>query len=229
MKKRGFTLAEVLVTLGIIAVAAAALGPLYMKMRPDKYKSRVLKYYTLIDQTTSRLLDNEQIYYRLDDDGNHYINNTHILDPNTQYGCNGLFCTSQPKSGTGYNNAKYQGNIKYPNLMADELPLNNITYATASTGNATGTLADQSSWTIQRTTDSSSGTTVTVYDITIDLDSSTDGPNCSYSANCKRPDRFMFRVDLNGDVSGQDSLTRTYIKNITNIDKSEDFTEASGL
>ena len=45
MKKSGFTMAELLITLTIIGVTAALVIPAVMKMSPDKYKVRVLNIY----------------------------------------------------------------------------------------------------------------------------------------------------------------------------------------
>ena len=62
MKKHGFTLAEVLITLSIIAISAAILAPLYLQAKPDRYKFKVISYYNRINDATDRLLSNPAIY-----------------------------------------------------------------------------------------------------------------------------------------------------------------------
>jgi len=47
MKKLGFTLSEIIVTLCIIGVVAAITAPLIENLVPDKNKMMVLKYYKM--------------------------------------------------------------------------------------------------------------------------------------------------------------------------------------
>ena len=48
MKKFGFTLAEVIVTLGIIGLLAAITAPLLGSLTPDQNKIKVLKAYKIL-------------------------------------------------------------------------------------------------------------------------------------------------------------------------------------
>lgn len=221
MKKRGFTLAEILITLGIIAVASAILAPAIMNMRPDRYKFKVLDCYRLANEATEAMLSNPEIYYRKAIDANASFLSNGMLNPVTQYGCNGLKCTLKPTLSQ-FNNTKYSGNCKYPNLMTAFLKLDNVTDCNnnASPYVATGTMNNIIEWQIQYIP------TVGVYTIMIDMNS-TEGPNASYSSSQTHPDRFTFWVKPSGDILGSDNLTRVYLSNMANTDKSADFEEAA--
>ena len=229
MKKRGFTLAEILVTLSIIAIASALLAPAYNKMRPDKYKFKVLDCYRLASEATEALLNNAAIYYRKSIDSstpsNAFLSNG-MLNPNTQWGCNGLRCMEKPRQGSGYDENKYIGLCKYPNLMVNVLKLENVTecaVGATTIGEATGTMNGNIQWTISFMQNGQFGGG----SILIDLDPSSSGPNKVYSSTVKNPDRFMFNVSLDGDITGGDPLTRTYLRNMANTDRTADFEEAA--
>ena len=64
MNKKGFTLAEVLISVGIVGVCAAILSPAIVNIMPDKNKTRVLQYYSEISNATVELLNDDSIYYR---------------------------------------------------------------------------------------------------------------------------------------------------------------------
>ena len=223
MKKHGFTLAEVLIALSIIAVGAAILAPTYLQLKPDRYKFKVLNCYKLMNEATQRLLSNPAIYYRKPVDSyTTYLSNG-MLNPNTQYGCNGLNCTERPTQAEFANNA-YTGQCKYPNLMMAMLNLENVTQCTVSKPEASGIMQGQIEWRIELIPPVS----LNGYAIVIDLDPSSNGLNCIYNSNnCPKPDRFSFRVSPSGDISGVDSLTQVYLKNMTNTDKSCDFNQAA--
>ena len=232
MKKRGFTLAEILITLGIIAVASAILAPAIMNMRPDRYKFKVLECYKVINDATEAMLSNPEIYYRKPIDSNTPTNAflaNGTLNPNTQYGCNGLRCNEKPTLSQ-FNDNKYSGVCKYPNLIADFLKLENITYCNNSSTSciATGHRADNTDWTISFVSPQAGGR----WRIDVDVDLSANSSNCTYqntdNNKCLSPDTFSFTINSNGDISGLDQLTRVYLSNMANTDKSADFEEAAG-
>ena len=145
MKKYGFTLSELLVAMAIIGIAAAIAAPAITKMMPDRNKSKVLKYYTTINNITTDLLSNENIYYRRYDGTPTFDGNGNLTG---QYGCNGLRCTLQPN--TQFSDGTYQGNCKYPKLMYYYLNLSpEPTRNTCLANSVTGTAQDNSSWTIK--------------------------------------------------------------------------------
>lgn len=214
MKKFGFTMVELLVTLAIIATAAAILVPSFVKIKPDRYKFRVLNCYNTIVATTENLLDNPSIYYKLDynEDGTQ----------TEQFGCVGLECILKPLDSSGFSDDKYSQACKYPNLLKEFLQLSDATDCSNTAPNnvrvATGKTADNAYWTIDGSDMNST------YKITIDFDPA--GSNCEFGESCKHPDRYSFSVNKHGDITGSDSLTRVYIKNMVNVDKAEDYRQA---
>ena len=75
--KKGFTLAELLVTLGTIGVLAAITAPMITGLMPDKNKMMVIKAYKTLSDINQELLDDPSIYFS---DGN----------------CVGFNCTNNP-------------------------------------------------------------------------------------------------------------------------------------
>lgn len=123
MKKFGFTMAEVLIALGIVGIGAALIAPAVIDMMPDKNKMKVLNYHARIADITEQLLDTDWIYF----------------DPNQDVAgaanCEGLECTQTPAMAP-YNSGQYSGANKYPNLLRNKLGIE---------GNE---FTDGSSWTI---------------------------------------------------------------------------------
>lgn len=218
MKKHGFSMAELLVALTIIAVGAAILIPSYLALRPDKYKFKVLSYYNAVNNVTENLLENSAIYFR-DADGSD---------------CNGLGCTQKPEVAP-YNTDDYSRYEKYPNLLLDMLNLQDTVNFVGNPdhndvsqpiGSAKGRLPDGSYWVIEAYKNEEKYPYD--YRIIIDMNSESEGPNCVYDVNnCKSPDKFVFYVDNIGDISGDDPLTKVYIRNMTNLDKTADYDAAS--
>ena len=62
MKKTGFTLSELVIAISIVGVAAAFVVPVVGKFMPDKKKSNVLKYYTMINATVVDYYNNDDLY-----------------------------------------------------------------------------------------------------------------------------------------------------------------------
>ncbi len=241
MKKRGFSLAELLVAMSIIAIAAALLAPAYMRFKPDRYKFRVLNTYKFILETNRALLNNEDIYYQRtpDDNFDTYFGDTNIPAPHTQEGCIGLFCTEEPTDKEPeFHDTKYSGHCKYPNLMRGMLNLQDGAECNngSTTYVASGRAADTSLWNIEEVFyDATQNQGRVGYRISVDLNPrNTAEQSCSYSSTCTHPDTFTFFVDRNGDIDlnyngngAMDELTKTYIRNMENIYKEDDLNQAS--
>lgn len=220
MKKFGFTLAELLVALSIVAVASALMAPAFTSMMPDKYKTRVLKYYSMVANATSSMLDNEAIYptQSVEMPDGTFANVCHTW--NGVVVTRGLECTEQPAiapyNNDGFDGMVYSGNVKYRNILANMLDLepSGLNFMTPD-----GTI-----WQIDLPEGAGDNWNVK---ITLTFDSK-NGANHSFSASNKNPNQYIFRVNRDGDVSAGDALTDAYLRNPTNRDKKVDKDAASG-
>lgn len=202
MKKLGFTLAEILIAMGILGVIAALTMPTIHKLSPDKDKGMVLKAYKTITEINNEILNDPSLY----------MLNTKIYGTNNNC-TNILACTSKPVDGQ--HETGYEGDAKYPHLLSDHLTLSkNYTINSGSPNSYEFTTPDGLEWlmfTINSTSDD------IFYFIMID----TKNParqNCSYSKNtCKNPRSFLFKVEKNGAVTYADNLTRVYLENPDNL------------
>ena len=202
MKRRGFTLAEVLITLAIIGVVAAAMAPTIGNLIPDKNKAQVIKIYKTIADINESLLNNPSLYYSGGTD------------------CQGLKCTQQPLDSPYNMDSKYSGNTKYPYLLASHLqttddPVTNVTGIKFTT-------VDGIVWYVWYYPTGRA-------QIKIDLNGD-EKPNKVYSTNCDKPDSFMFNLDADGKLQPGDALTDAYLKNPVKLnDKKKDYKTAESL
>lgn len=199
MKKQGFTLAELMIALGIIGVAAALMAPALRDIMPDKYKIRVLNYYGEISHVTTGLIMDKAAYYA----PLATVGGVPVLDENgkPKRSCIGLAC--EGASRTPY--PAYSGATKYQNLLYNQLGIEGGKYRDGSTWSVTG----------------SGGS----YTITIDADGSSKGKNCM-APSCRKPDKFKFTVDKYGNVVPADPMSAIYVKHSDRLNKDEDREEA---
>ena len=215
MKKNGFTLAEVLVTLSIVGIASALLTPIIGNSIPDKNKTTILNLYQTIAANTESMLSNSSIYY----------GNEEKYDAATKKlirDCSGgIDCQQQPLIDP-YDNSDYKGAKKYARLLANSLGATNI--SSTPSGNDDTTVFETTGgilWSIESKDKGESK-------ITIDVNGE-KGKNCSYNkTSCTKPDQFKFKVNYTGEVVAADALTDAYLKNSLKLnDKKNDLLKAS--
>lgn len=199
MRKKGFTLAEVLVSLSIIGIVAALVAPSINKIIPNKEKVMVIKAYKALHETTKMILTEPSFY----------LNG----------GSQGLADVEVPYEPDFSDNALYSGNNKYCNLLMDNMHTFSKSHAT--NGDGTWVTADFMSW--KCTFSHVTNTAV----VTVDLEEDS-GNNCSYSSSCKKPDTFEFDVSKEGVITGKDELTKVYLDNMENLtDRKADYDKLS--
>ena len=208
MKKRGFTLSELIIALGIIAVAAALVGPVVTKIVPDKAKLKAVENYRTISDITNYMLESKNLYfvqYELNEDGR--------LVPNCEgLGCEGSLIDPAPED------VGIEGPTKFGRLFCKLYGAEDIGVG----DNEVSMQARGASWTITRQE-------LGRYRIEVDINGDNEGRNCSYSGDCVRNvDTFVYNIDKNGNVTPGDALTDSYLANPTNMHvKAEDYERAA--
>jgi prepilin-type N-terminal cleavage/methylation domain-containing protein len=217
MKKHGFTLAEVLIALGIVAVIASLTAPSLTNLMPDKSKLKVIKAHKILSDVTSEMLNNPALYRDANCESWPGIQTVGTDDVCVGLG-NGDMPLAEP-----YNTDDYKYEAKYPRLLAARLELAEDIDVNGKI--STFTSIDGLYWTIEL----ASGGIVNKkhkeeYGITIDLDGPDKGENSIAKSGVKKPDQFQFIVDTYGNVSGKDTLTKNYLKNSMKLnDKKTDY------
>lgn len=204
MMKSGFTLPELLVSLGLVAVISAVIIPTVNDKLPDQDKIKVLKTYKVLSQINQDILDDRGLYFPGDSaDGS---------------SCDGLACDGKPLS-PDYSDDKFSGINKYFNIISTKLETKSIDSA-----NKKLVTVDDVEWTITNA-DSKS------YNLQIDVDSDANSKNCVYGdQDCSQPDRFKFVIDKKGKLTGDDFLTKAYILNPYKMnDRAADYAKAKTL
>lgn len=209
MKKIGFTLAELMITLGIVGVIVAIAIPAINHLKPDSNKTAYLKAYDTLSQTVKTLASNSQIYPVCKDA---------TSDNNINCSSHPLLNTNQPIVSQ-LNNAKYSGNVKLCNLLAYSMDAENAN-CTANTyeysnetfkNNLSFITRNGMQWKIvPQVLTAANGSAGFQTDVYVDINGN-DGNNCMYSASCSQPDIFKFMISASGDVLPADPMGRNYI------------------
>lgn len=216
MKKQGFTLTEVLITLGIIGIVAALSAPALDGLLPDKRKTAVLKANKLISEITQEILTDESLFM--------------VEYNNIGYPCVGLGCQNKPID-PAFNKEGFSGKTKYGNILSEKMELSS---AVSKSGNSICfTTKDGLYWEVTTNAPQNDDRAELVYStatIEIDIDGKDKGKNSVFSASVNKPDKFKFHVDTFGRVIAGDALTQAYLENPLNTnDKKIDRARAKVL
>ena len=205
MKKLGFTLSEVVISLAVISVIAAITAPLLGSVIPDKDKVKVLKVHKTLTDINTQLLDNKGAYFPDSD-------------------CQGLGCTNEVlNSGLKVDaNKIYSGDTKYLSLATDRLEIVGSTTIDTTNNKANFTTIDGITWELKVSNKSKKKFE---HELIVDLG---EGDNVSFSGtNQTNIDRFIFNIDTYGNVTGGDELTKAYLANPHKLnDKKNDYATA---
>ncbi len=190
MKKRGYTLAELLITIGIIAIIAAIVLPLINKFKPDSNKILYLKTYDAIVEVVGNMVSNQEFYPTSDGTFSYakapLYNLQEVTVAGTKYGgsakkfCEllGLSLSSTGAASCSDNYQEYSDNL----------------FDSPSFGSANGVQFFVT-------------TNVEGYyrsDIYFDVNGSKGG-NCMYGESCKNPDRFKVSIAADGTIAADNA------------------------
>ena len=125
MKKKGFTLAEALISLAIVGIIAAIAAPMINRYKPDEDKITFLRTYDSIVEIINNIANNTHLYPLVDDEGNDYTDNP--LE-NT--------VTITNYNGTGTNYPSNTGNDKLCEILADAFKATSPSCAKSNIGDS---------------------------------------------------------------------------------------------
>lgn len=227
MKKTGFTLSELIVSLSIIGIASALMMPAISKLVPDRNKTKVISIQSKLVSAVDNLLDDDMIYWCLDNEDKE-----------------GLSCEGMPTIQSNFHNENFRGSQKFENLMVRQLGLED---AASVIDRFRYRTPDGVNWRFERGCSNNNGTfaanngacavqNTLTYRITVDLNGTAAraagrNPNRIYGQNGEqKPDQFRFRVDNYGGITPEDALTAAYLRNaFKSADKKNDKDVAAEL
>lgn len=222
MKKEAFTLAELLISLGIIGVIGALMLPAINKLRPDENKTMYLKVYDELSKNISAIASNSKIYPACKKDA------ANAEDP-------GVLCQEYPLLNTNASlidtysgDEAYKGKRKLCSFLALSMGGENANCTEDGYNYTDATFKNNLSFTtpngmqwrvVPQLYSTDMNTQIAQYrtDIYVDInpknnDNNSAGQNCIYDQNnCKNPDIFKFMVSADGIVHPADPVGKKYI------------------
>ncbi len=231
-KNRAFTLAELLIVLGITGVVAAVLLPAINNLMPDKTKVMYLKAYDELSQDIKNLASNSSLFFSTQEAGDKdfVINQYPLL--NTQAPRDSKFSEYSGKTKLCKLIA-YTLNSDADNKCSDEsYEFNSSDFKNKFNSNAFTTANGMKWWIVPLKNEISSGDNKASYqtDIYVDVDPSKKSPDCIYDANsCKNPDRFKFMLSADGTIIAADPMGRFYLRTRKNWLKTKGDLDDGGL
>ncbi len=196
----GFTLAELMVCLALIAIIATLLMPAINKLRPNKSKVMYKKAYYLTERIVSELVNDEESYPFVEDK---------VGFDNT--------------SSVEFNDTTYTGNTKFCELFA--LKLNTLSgtanCAAADWDNPSFTTTDGVKWILPITDFADPDE---YHSILVDVNGDSE-PNCQDSEEdlsaCPQPDRFALKLRADGKMKVDGLKAIEYVGTTNMIENSK--------
>lgn len=202
MKKHGFTLSELLITLSLMAFLLTITMSTFKKITPNQEKMMLKKAYYLTERVISELVNDAELYPDPEsNNGAWYLANTvKVIIPGTS--------------------TEVEGNTKFCKLFKSRLnvaeDVNSCPDGTNSESANYFTTTDGIKWYIEK----SSFSSTTPCKIVVDVNGA-KAPNRKYISTgnnqCLKPDQFAFAVYANGRVipggtDEQKAFTLNYLR-----------------
>lgn len=205
MIKKGFTLQELLITLGIVGIISAITVPAIMSLRPDKNKSLFIKTYNTIATLTSEILNDTSLYLE-------------TYDADGKPNCVGMGCNAKP-SDPQFNNANYEGTSKFAYLLANKLNVDGGITSGDTSNVIQFTTTDSIIWQVETSCENNDDGQLECSCPNIQVDVNPNSNDCHnvYSANCTNPTKFNLTLDSNGKLKADDAMSIAYLQNPTDL------------
>lgn len=219
--KKGFTLAEVIVTLGIIGVTVAIVLPIINSVRPNEELVMLKKAYYKLTNNVNDLISDEDLYPEVNNTAfSHLSNTSRVSFRNQDYG-------ADIPENAGPNElaaAEAAGQAKFCGLLAAKMGSTCV--------NGTFTDRDGMVWTVPNTDFNRGQQAPGSVQITVDVNGPDRGRNCTdarirpiRAAACAEPDTFNLTVNRFGrvDFANTSLFGPLYIAEKDNTKKAGDF------
>ena len=198
--KKGFTLAELLIALGITAMVAALMAAAFSQVKPDKTKMLYLKGYDTLTQSVKMLVNSSTIY------GPVYVVGNKTYDVSK---CP-LLNLDAPLN-TSFNGYQNNDNLKFGRLLAE------MVNGTNGTASGTSSYSFDSGpgkfhWTVTPQGTALSASTGNTVNFCNHVTLSIDNKNFNF---CVKPDGVVQILDVQG---------QTYVNNRKNVRSRNDVT-----
>lgn len=227
MKKRAYTLAEILIALGIIGVLAAVLAPMANKFKPDTSKVLYLNTYDALATSITDMATNGAYY--VEDNGtfnfstypfanlDRYVDSTnpqHTIPAGVGKFCRVLaenFNILEAPNDVCRNNTQF--NPDNDNFEASFTSKNGVEFMVYTEANVPH----------------NDNTNTYLTEIIIDINGHRNnndnnrnhGEDCIFDSNnlnaCKRPDRFTFKVSADAEFIPTDEMGMRYLESRTSL------------
>ena len=206
--KKGFTLAELLIVLGITGITAAVLLPAINNLMPDKTKIMYLKAKDELSEAIKSLSANSSLYPAvMIEEGQDILINSHPF-----------FNNSKPIK-TPYNKDEYSGDNKLCNLLAFSMNAGSENACSQTNYPDKPSFITSNGmrwWVIQKEHSINIADKKASYqtDIYIDVDPSKKSSNCMFgepACDGKTPDTFKFLLAADGSLIPADPAGQHYI------------------
>lgn len=216
MKKRAYTLAEILIALGIIGILAAIMTPMVNKYKPDTMKVLYLNTHDSLAEIISSAAENDDYYSK--DNGVFLFDRYPFMNfeshNNIHEGANKLCrviadnfniiedttIVTQGNVTCQDNAASY--NINDPDSFRTDFTNKNGVEFMIST-NVTGPQLENNSYKTE---------------IVIDVNGKANGENCTFNEDtCRKPDRFLFTVSADAEFLPTDRMGILYLETRSNL------------
>ena len=204
MKKFGFTLSELLITVGIVGVVAALTAPAVSNIMPDRNKMMFMKNYKELTTITEKLLQDPELYYT-----------TYTLDADGKKvpTCVGLACDTYESMKTEHENVDFNSIHKYGYLLANYLGVDMDNNFGGNVDSCNFTTDSGVHWAVYN--DSSDA--LEQVHITLDADEQGKVYDNLDEKEVKKCKSYLFNIDQYGAVTPADSLSKAYLLNPNNM------------
>lgn len=195
--KYGFSLGEMIITMGIVAFLAVVFMPMLKGIMPNQEQIMFKKAYSITERIVYELVNDEDFYPEVEGvNAKQYFGNTEEI-------------TSK--------GITYSGNTKFCELFASKLNKASDVSCTSKTftdrAKPVGTLSttDGVVWILPISNFSSQTTGANIY---VDVNGN-KSPNCFYNkSSCKKPDRFTMQVYQDGRIHLNGIMEKEYLNRV---------------